>query len=631
MNEIAYLHDALSAIRADLVRQELKLDAEIEALPKEQHFSARNLIHYVALRRHDLRDLQGKLAVSGLSSLGRAESHVMANIDAVLTLLARLVGVEGPVPAEGSGEENISGAGESMLDRHTLALLGPNPAGRCVRIMVTMPSEASSDAALVRRLVEAGMNCARINCAHDGPEVWGEMIRNIRQAALELGSPCRIFMDLAGPKIRTGAIEPGAQVLKWKPRRDPFGHLLQPARIWITPVDFPQMPPDEVDAVLPLDHAFVSGLDVGDLVSFKDARGAHRSITIRSTRGASRLAESGDTCYVTVGTRLRNRERGAKHHRSESVVEALPPIEQKIHLEKGDRLILVRGNVSGSPATRDEHGAVTSPARIGCTLASIVDDVAVGQSIWFDDGKIGGIVREIRRDEVEIEIVQVRAGGAKLGADKGINLPETALHLPPLTDKDIEDLRFIVAHADAVCYSFVRSPEDVHALLDLLAGTGGEHLGVVLKIETREGFDRLPEILLATMRSASTGVMIARGDLAIESGFERMAEVQEEILWLSEAAHMPVIWATQVLEQMSKDGMPSRAEITDAAMSERAECVMLNKGAFVVEAVHTLNSILVRMEMHQSKKRSMLRQLGLADRFFTGRQALRALEQADPK
>jgi pyruvate kinase len=105
--------------------------------------------------------------------------------------------------------------------------------------------------------------------------------------------------------------------------------------------------------------------------------------------------------------------------------------------------------------------------------------------------------------------------------------------------------------------------------------------------------------------------MIARGDLAIECGYERMAEVQEEILWICEAAHMPVIWATQVLESLAKTGQPSRAEISDAAMGGRAECVMLNKGPHIVAAVAALDDILHRMQDHQAKKSSRLRLLHL--------------------
>jgi pyruvate kinase len=91
--------------------------------------------------------------------------------------------------------------------------------------------------------------------------------------------------------------------------------------------------------------------------------------------------------------------------------------------------------------------------------------------------------------------------------------------------------------------------------------------------------------------------------------------MQEEILWISEAAHVPVIWATQVLESLAKPGIPSRSEITDAAMGERAECVMLNKGPYVVEAVKALDDIMRRMEDHQEKKRATLRKLGVAADF----------------
>ena len=170
-------------------------------------------------------------------------------------------------------------------------------------------------------------------------------------------------------------------------------------------------------------------------------------------------------------------------------------------------------------------------------------------------------------------------------------------------------------HADLVGYSFVRTESDVRQLLEHLEKLGGQHLGLILKIETRKGFDNLPKLLLAAMRTRSIGIMIARGDLAVECGYQRLAEVQEEILWICEAAHVPVIWATQVLETLSKKGMPSRSEITDAAMGERAECVMLNKGPYAVEAVRALADILKRMQAHQEKKSSKLRQLRLAASF----------------
>ena len=107
----------------------------------------------------------------------------------------------------------------------------------------------------------------------------------------------------------------------------------------------------------------------------------------------------------------------------------------------------------------------------------------------------------------------------------------------------------------------------------------------------------------------SFGVMIARGDLAVQIGYQRLTEIQEEMLWICEAAHIPVIWATQVLENLVKDGIPSRGEMSDVAMSERAECVMLNKGPFIAEAIGILDDVLTRMEAHQLKKTPQLRAL----------------------
>ncbi len=242
----------------------------------------------------------------------------------------------------------------------------------------------------------------------------------------------------------------------------------------------------------------------------------------------------------------------------------------------------------------------------------------MGEPIWLDDGRIGGVIRKVAPDKVSVEITQARPAGEKLGAKRGINVPESHMRLSSLTKEDLEALPFVVKNADIVEMSFVRTEADVLDLQSHLAKLGGEKLGLILKIETREGFDQLPRLLLAAMRTRAVGVMIARGDLAVECGYQRLAEVQEEILWVCEAAHMPVIWATQVLESLAKNGIPSRSEITDAAMGERAECVMLNKGPYIVTAVRVLGDILGRMQPHHEKKNSMLRKLHLAVAFHAG-------------
>jgi pyruvate kinase len=195
-----------------------------------------------------------------------------------------------------------------------------------------------------------------------------------------------------------------------------------------------------------------------------------------------------------------------------------------------------------------------------------------------------------------------------------LNFPGTDLHIPSLTEKDLTDLDFIVCHADLVGYSFVQRPEDVSVLLGELDARRARFdrktkLGIVAKIETASAVRSLPEIIVRAAGRGPFGVMIARGDLAVEVGYLRVAELQEEILWLCEAAHIPVIWATQVLETLAKKGVPTRAEITDAAMAEGAECVMLNKGPFILEAVRVLDSVLKRMAGHHRKKTATLRAL----------------------
>ena len=190
-----------------------------------------------------------------------------------------------------------------------------------------------------------------------------------------------------------------------------------------------------------------------------------------------------------------------------------------------------------------------------------------------------------------------------------MNLPDTDLPIPALTASDRAALTTVVTLADIVGLSFVRTPADVDALLRELGSLGDHRIGVLLKVETAAAFRHLPELLLTAMRRPRVGVMIARGDLAVECGYQRLAELQEEILWVCEAAHLPVIWATQVLEQLAKRGQPTRAEITDAAMSDRAECVMLNKGPFIDDAVNVLDDVLHRMRRHQYKKIPLLHPL----------------------
>jgi pyruvate kinase len=598
-------------LRDALLAAEDRRRTEIDATHPRHRRSAANLVHYVELRRHDLRALQPRLAALGLSSLGRSEAHVMASLDAVLDRLAAPDGRTAGTSSAG-GAPRTASAGRTALAENAQRLLGSPRAHRSARIMVTLPSEAADDDLLVAALADAGMDLARINCAHDSEAAWARMVVSVRTHTE--GRRPAVAMDLAGPKLRTGPLEPGPPVRRVAPHRAPSGELVHPAvvalvadssgpRSSVDPALVPYLTDPEPIPVC--DATWLRRRTVGEVIVLTDRRGSHRRWTVVSTADAQCLVSVDKTTYVETGTCLR-----AGDNADPDVVTlgALEPLVLAHRVVRGDEVVVTRDL---TPAVVVE-GARSH--RIGCTLPEVFDAVAPGHRILFDDGKLGGIVDHVSHEAIHCTITDVRPGGAKLREGKGINLPDTELGVASLTEKDLADLPFVAAHADLVNVSFVRTPSDVADVLARLRELDAEHLGVVLKIENRTAFEQLPALLLAALQSERVGVMIARGDLAVEVGFDRLAEVQEEILWACEAAHVPVIWATQVLDTLARTGRASRAEITDAAMAERAECVMLNKGPFLLDAIDGLDSILGRMQAHQDKKRSLLRRLRAWDR-----------------
>ncbi|RPH94825.1 MAG: pyruvate kinase [Lysobacterales bacterium] len=606
----------LQALRAEIVgvtRWRQAGDDPLAALPAASRASAENLLHYLSLRCLDLRGLQEQLARLGLSSLGRAEPHVLATIDAVLYNLALLLGEEPSVP-DPSGPSGIYAAFDACAERpqeNSVRLLGDKPAKRRGYIMVTLPTEAAHDYLLVHALLDSGMDCVRINCAHDNPDSWAGMIRNLRYAERTAGRKCRILMDLGGPKLRTGPMQRVPGVLKVRPRRARDGRVLRPARIWLTSAAAVGRDYGAADATVAVDPLWLAGVRAGDRIGFEDGRGAARTWRVLETTPEGCWVEARKTAYLVNGTVLGLKRLGEAPE-AQTSVDSLPPQEAVIAVRSGDVLLLDRDDAPGAPALHDTDGQLLRPGRVSLPIAEIYHDACPGEPVYFDDGRVAGIIERVEDGQLQLRVTRTRNPVENLGGDKGVNFPDTRLDLPALSAKDLEDLEFAARHADMVGLSFTNSPADVRMLREHLQRLGGDQVGVVVKIETKRGFANLPQIILEAMRFPACGVMIARGDLAVETGFERLAEVQEEILWVCEAAHVPVIWATQVLETLTKTGQATRAEITDAAMGQAAECVMLNKGPHIQQAVRVLDDILQRMQGHRAKKRSMLRKLELA-------------------
>ena len=576
--------------------------------------SAANLAAYIALRRHDLRPIQSILTALGLSSLGRCEGHVLATLDAVIHALRQMRGARVARPKIARVAGKITGD-PILLRRHTNRLFGTPPAHRWTRFMVTLPTEAGSNYAFVRDLLKQGTDCARINCAHDAPATWRGMIRNVRRAERELGRPCRILMDLGGPKLRTGPVKTGEALLRIKVGRGARGKLVAPAQILLDASAAPLEPVlagksgPEAALRLRVERAWLDRVRRGDVIRFNDVRGRARRMIVQRRVGADgALATLSKGAWIGALLGLEHLpRRGAKHSVSASCAISARPLSLRV--EQGDALLLSRDPVPGEPKRVDRRGRVRQAARISCSEAAIFAALRVGHQVWIDDGKIGAVVEALDERGAWLRVTHARPGGERIAPGKGLNFPDSTLPLPALSATDLADLDFAARHADIVGLSFVRSAADMEALARELARRGRANLGVIAKIETRAALKNLPEIMVRGAGGHPFGVMIARGDLAVEIGYERLAEIQEEILWLCEAAHVPVIWATQVLEGLVKRGRPTRAEISDAALSQRAECVMLNKGPFLLQALAVLDNVVARMRNHQRKKTAQYRAL----------------------
>jgi len=475
----------LKVLEEKMLAEAEKRQSNSKSIHPDQYSAAKNLIHYLTLRNEDIRELQDSLHIWGLSSLASSESHIHSQLQSILQRLGHVY------PPDALETCTYDFNLREMLQK-SRKLFGVKSDPVTPYIMVTFDASFADDYAQIKNLLMNGMNIARINCAHDDEATWSRMINHLKRACRHTQLSCQIYMDLAGPKIRTKIINKGSDKGEVKIRE---GEL-----IWLA----------------------------------------------EESKGFS------------------------------------------------------------------EKDIVISPNEPG-----IIAMLKKGERVFIDDGVIKGVVEAVKKNKAAVRVVRISGDKKKIKQDKGINFPDSEISISPLTSYDRACLPFICEQADLVGYSFVREPSDVQLLQDSLRKTSSKRPKIILKIETPEAVVNLPGLLMEGMRQEVFGVMIARGDLAVEIGFERMGEIQEEILWICEAAHVPVVWATQVLETLNKSGVATRSEITDAAHSAMAECVMINKGDHTIEVIETLRDILHRIGGHHVKKRFTFRRLSIAESFLT--------------
>lgn len=450
-------------------------------------------------------------------------------------------------------------------------LLGTLQSQKMTHIMVTVGQEAAENDTHITDLINSGTTTFRINCAHGNLELWSKIVTTVRRCSQLLEKPCRILMDLAGPKLRTGRLKDGPCVVKISPKRNAFGGVLSGAHVWLT-LQGAGPPPAHLspDVILQVDNQeFLNELKVDDSVKFYDVRGKRRSLKILSKHhvfsGAGFMAECSKTAYIESGTSLYVKEKGRKS--LVGFVVDVPPTSQFVRLRVGDLLVISRDS---SDEQESSPCSAIGGHKITCPSGYLFDSVKPGDTIAFDDGKIWGVIKGSSFSEVVVTITHAGTKGTKLGSEKSINIPNSEIRYEGLTSKDLMDLNFVAANADMVGVSFIREVQDIVVLYQEIAKRNFSRLGIVLKIETKGGYEKLPFLILEAMKSPNPlGVMIARGDLAVECGWEKLGIIQKEIMSICSASHIPVILATQVLESLVKNGVPSRAEITDAFNGRR--------------------------------------------------------------
>ena len=238
----------------------------------------------------------------------------------------------------------------------------------------------------------------------------------------------------------------------------------------------------------------------------------------------------------------------------------------------------------------DEH-------RVSTTYRALPDDVKAGDTILLDDGKMA--VQVLSKTKTDVECIVINGG--MLDENKGMNLPGVKLSTPSLTEKDIEDLKFGIAHdADYVALSFVRSAEDIRYLRSIIKQQTKLRIPIVAKIEMKEAIDVIDSIV-----AEADTVMVARGDLGVEMMPEDVPILQKMIVRKCNEAGVPVIIATQMLESMIENPRPTRAEASDVANAvlDGADAVMLSAetsvGKYPVETVQTMDRIICRAEIRR--------------------------------
>lgn len=545
------IRDSLAALRGRMLDLEDQSSVLLRDLGREHRLSGKNLVHYVAMRRGDLGELENHLAMLGMASLRPSGHNALDAVNRLLELADRMTSRRVKQPTVNAPCDGAT-AGK-LLHQHTRALFGD----RATRI-VTMPADAAHDYSLIHGFLKRGMSCMRIDCARDDRHAWRAMIQNLDKARVALKVGCVVLMDLAGVNITTGSIESGPAVLKVRPSRDEYGRVAKPARLWIG--DDLAAAPSNAAAVY-VDRKWLSGIAKGDEIRCLDTRGRRRRMEVLEVKRGGVWVTSDRTAYLTNGTTLK-RVGTQKDSTIKTDAHGIAAKPGRIRLLAGDALTLSADPSPGRAARKNAMGHALSSARVSCSEPRVLTTMKVGDRVSLDEGRITGVVEASSGDEVHIRIQATPPNGAWLTSNASVRLPDTVLDFPAITSHDVDNLKFIVKHADLIGMPEIRHESEVHALIGALRELTDAPPGLLLTIATRQSYERLAHIVLAAMTHPRFGVRIARRELAIALGQEELGNVEQEIMAICEAAHCPLSLPGEAGSEslwQRADGRPTRA------------------------------------------------------------------------
>jgi pyruvate kinase len=569
--------------------------------PTSHHqYSAYNLMAFLAYKKNVNSDFISALRMRGLclSSI----QHVVESLQIICSNL----GIIPPVYYT----ENP----QTLLKRRRAEIFGTKLHNESPHIMLTLDAQMVSST-IIEEFLNNGMTIARINCAYNDESTWVKMIESIRHAEDQLrkkgqygNQKCRIYMDLAGPKIRVGPIKKTAYPLKISVKKNVYGQSIESKKGFISPITptTKLLSNSEYDFEISITpHDKILHLKEGDYLTFLDMRNNKRKFLITKVLPSGLKVNLDQTAYIDENTKLQNAE-----HQIELYVVNLEKKPVRLLVKKSDRL-----RIYLDETFEGHYDPEAETASISVSLPKAFTNIKKGHLVFIDDGKIQGIVKDYNGNFVDIEIIYPDSL-ITLKENKGINLPDSSvgLSVSSLTRKDEKDLEFICRHADMVGISFVHSPHDLRKLKQLLSFYGKADIPVIAKIETKEAINNFSNLLLEGLTFSKFGVMVARGDLAINVGFQQLSVVQEEILSMCRAAHIPVILATQVLDTLAKKGIPSRSELADLSVGSEFDCIMLNKGLFMREAIKFLQETLFLISEVKNYNQTITRPLDFYDK-----------------